>query len=264
MAGPSWIRLRGGYLPWKDQRTGVVGAREVWGCSDFPKTGVTYDTSWAAVEGTVPRSLGSNHPDSDISAAVCISKRRVYGPIMGSCKVVVEYSSDLRFGGATRPGVSVGKGLPKMTTLPILGVSADGRNDLISDPSIVPVYRRPVLVRTYETLADGSVDSLAYQIASGCWGKLYTFKSNPHVADSAGIPYVLQDFQIQKLASGGTMVRYYHETLAPMKAIASGTYPGQTVDLPALDFLEEYGVAYGPTTTIEAMFPPIEEGDPLP
>lgn len=263
MTGPSWYRLRGGYLPWKDQRTGVVGAREVWGCSDFPKTGVTYDTSWAAVEGTVPRSLGSNHPDSDISAAVCISKRRVYGPIMGSCKVVVEYSSDLRFGGATRPGVSVGKAAPKLTPLPILGLGVGTSFDLTSEPSIIPIYRRPVLVRTYETLADGSVDSLAYQIAAGCWGKRYIYKTNPHVADAAGIPYILQDFQIQKLASGGTMVRYYHETLAPMKAAPVGTYPGQLVALPALNFLEEYAAATS-HGTVAARPPLVDDGLPLP
>ncbi len=256
--------MRGGFLPTRDQRTGTVSVREVWACTDFPLTGSSYDLSWQAVEGSVPRAFGVAHPDPDLSSAVCIGKRRVYGPIRGVCKVVVDYSSALRFGGGFRNGVSVNRGTPQIMKLPIYTATVDGLV-LREDPDLQPIYRRPTLVRVTERLADGSVDDLTYQIASQCWGKGYVFKTNPYVPEADGIPYVLADFQIRALPTGGTMVRYYHETLARVKAIPLGTYQGQDVALPALNFLEQYGpVKYGTPSTISAELPPIEPGAALP
>lgn len=276
MTGPTWQLEAPGPSFRVDQRTGRTTVREVWFCVDYPWP---YNLSWDAIEGTVPRTLGSAYESSGLFAsAVCVNIQRVYGPHaalsgqLGQIKCVVEFDSAIRFGAAykrtTASAEADGRSsmrVPIVTKI-LSGVGSGADVFGIAEADQWPELIRPSLRRVARNVVSGNPDALSHLIVQQI-GAGYFFRDSPFVADSTGTPYILIDFSVREIPTGGNQVEYTFLTTGPVPAIPAGTYPGQDIDLPALNFLEVWGtpvLKHGFVPLVPVIFPNVRPGAVLP
>ena len=274
MASPNWVRMREGFRPSIDGRTGVVTVQEVWVCTDFPlSTSTGYDDTYQNVEASCPPQFGASHPDPGLSRAVVVNKRRAYGPTNGICKVVVTYSSDVRWGGLYRARTISTRSSVRLVPIPVFQKITVSTNagpafgyQLMSDVRSWPTMPRSEIRRTAYVVTTGNPDLITHLIVLNCAGKGYQFTESPFTTAVSAIPYVLDDFEVRELASGGVAIRYEFLTRCPTAEIPANTYANQPVAIPALSFLQEWNISYpiGSPPQITAVMPPIEVGGTLP
>lgn len=273
-----WQREAPGIInPSMNLRTGRVTCQEVWFATNVP-WGVGYDGSWSAIEATLPRTLGVPHPDQAMSSAVCVNISRRYGPTgpvsgqPGTVKVLVEFDSYVRFGSgrssSTTRVIPAGTTTVKMPFCTKIISGVNGGRDIynIADIAACADMYRPRMRRIAGRVVTGNADDLTYQIMQQI-GAGYFFRANPYVADSEGIPYVLASFGVESIPTGGNWVEYTFETQGPVPVVPAGTFFGQDVELPALNYLEQWGppdMTRLPVPIIPVVFPNIRPGAPLP
>jgi len=259
-----------------DQRTGRTTVREVWFCTDYPWP---YDLSYSAIEGTVPRTLGAAYESSGLFAsAVCVNIQRVYGPYAalsgkaGQIKCVVEFDSSIRFGAAYKRTTSSSEADGRATIrVPIIVLTTSGVNGGVNVYGLSsydqwPELIRPIIRRVARKVVPGNPDALTHTIVQQI-GAGYFFRDAPFVADSAGTPYILSDFSVREIPTGGNEVTYTFLTSGPVPAIPANTYPRQAIELPALNFLEVWGtpiVENEFVPFVPVIFPNIRPGATLP
>ena len=244
---PNWYRMAG----WRreialDYRRAV----ETWICTDLT---TPYVNTVSAIEDSVPRAIGSSHPDSRLAGAICRSKELIYGPVNGCAKVLVTFDSRSRGQTLYASRTSVTPLPDRIDVVPIITQAPTLSTGwaIASDPALLPTIERARICRKFTKTIAGDPDALTVQIMAQ-WGRGYIFGENyfisgwllPGDPTPPGIPYIFKRFSVEPLPSGSNLVRYEFETFGPTPAIPALTYPGQDIAIPALNYLEQWGAPY--------------------
>ena len=125
-----------------------------------------------------------------------------------------------------------------------------------------PTMPRSEIRRTAYVVTTGNPDLITHLIGAELCGQGYQFTESPFTTAVSAIPYVLDDFEVRELASGGVAIRYEFLTRCPTAEIRPTPTPTSPSPSP-LTFLQEWNISYpiGSPPQITAVMPPIEVGD---
>lgn len=178
--------------------------------------------------------IGDSHPDAGLAAKgaqVRGYNLRSHTRLLDgtyTALVDVQYDSGRSFGGGARRFSRSTGSQEYMSRMPVWQAIGPGTDATLH---YAPMPRNKV-TRVFTVYKSGAVNSsvLASIVRQG--GCLYTFDDL--------VPYVFIGVTTDELPSNQTRFQYTFETRTPTQAISAGSDIGNVVDIPALDWLEDF------------------------